>query len=134
MSATPPPPGVPAGIANLEPLARRKEHRAWYFYDWANSAFATTIAGVITPNAGPYLVSTAAVALENTHNFGGGTVQPFDQLVEVNRLCREAKVGLHLDGARLWNAQVATGVAMAGGPGRSPASTDWIQRAVASAQ
>lgn len=74
---------------------------------------AATIAGVITPDAGPYLVSTAAVALENTHNFGGGTVQPWEHLVEVSRLCRDAGVGLHLDGARLWNAHVATGVALA---------------------
>ena len=35
-------------------------------------------AELIAPDAGPYLVSTAAIALENTHNFGGGTVQPAD--------------------------------------------------------
>jgi threonine aldolase len=74
---------------------------------------AATIAGVITPDAGPYLVSTAAVALENTHNFGGGTVQPYPHLVEVSRLCRDAQVGLHLDGARLWNAHVSTGIPLA---------------------
>src|SRR4051812_5478114 len=34
------------------------------------------IAELITPDAGPYLLSTAAIAVENTHNFGGGTVQP----------------------------------------------------------
>src|SRR5579862_4480315 len=34
------------------------------------------VAELITPDAGPYLVSTAAIAVENTHNFGGGTVQP----------------------------------------------------------
>ena len=49
----------PAGIANLEPLARRREQRAWYFYDWANSAFATTIAGVLFA---PYLISVAKAA------------------------------------------------------------------------
>lgn len=76
-------------------------------------ADAATIAGVIAPDAGPYLVSTAAVALENSHNFGGGTVQPYQHLVEVSQLCRDAGVGLHLDGARLWNAHVATGVPLA---------------------
>ena len=35
---------------------------------------------MMRPDAGPYLVSTAAVAVENTHNFGGGTVQPLDEL------------------------------------------------------
>ena len=37
-------------------------------------------AGDGVPDGGPYLVSTAAVAVENTHNFGGGTVQPIDEL------------------------------------------------------
>lgn len=39
--------------------ARRREHRAWYFYDWANSAFATTVAGVLF---GPYLIAIAEEA------------------------------------------------------------------------
>ncbi len=68
------------------------------------------VSKIISPDAGPYLVSTAAVAVENTHNFGGGTVQPFDQLEAVAGLCRDLGVGCHLDGARLWNAHVATGI------------------------
>ncbi|MGX7680446.1 threonine aldolase family protein [Jatrophihabitans sp. DSM 45814] len=67
------------------------------------------VAGVITPNAGPYLVSTAAIAVENTHNFGGGTVQPLDAIRAVQDIGRENGLGLHLDGARLWNAHVASG-------------------------
>lgn len=68
---------------------------------------------LLAPDAGPYLVSTACVALENTHNFGGGTVQPLESLRAVSALCRDAGVRLHLDGARLWNAHVATGVPLA---------------------
>ncbi len=49
-------PGTPVGIANLEPLNRAREQRAWYFYDWANSAFSTTIAGVLFA---PYLIAIA---------------------------------------------------------------------------
>ncbi len=64
---------------------------------------------LLSPDAGPYLVSTACVAIENTHNFGGGTIQPLDALTATSRLCRDARVRLHLDGARLWNAHVATG-------------------------
>ncbi len=45
-----------AGIADLGPLNRAKEQKAWFFYDWANSAFATTIAGVLFA---PYLISVA---------------------------------------------------------------------------
>ncbi|MBA3530059.1 MAG: threonine aldolase family protein [Propionibacteriaceae bacterium] len=68
------------------------------------------VAKIIAPDAGPYLVSTKAVALENTHNFGGGTIQPLDRLRRVADLVHDRGVGLHLDGARLWNAHVATGV------------------------
>ena len=68
------------------------------------------IAAIIAPDAGPYLVSTKAVAVENTHNFGGGTVQDIGQLVAVAALCKERGLGSHLDGARLWNAHVASGV------------------------
>jgi threonine aldolase len=71
---------------------------------------AGQVAAIVAPDAGPYLVSTAAVAVENTHNFGGGTIQPYDELVAVAELCRSSGMGYHLDGARLWNAHVATGV------------------------
>jgi UMF1 family MFS transporter len=47
------------GIADLEPLARRREQRAWYWYDWANSAYVTTVATVLF---GPYLTSVAETA------------------------------------------------------------------------
>ncbi|WP_375498613.1 threonine aldolase family protein [uncultured Jatrophihabitans sp.] len=71
------------------------------------------IAEIIAPNAGPYQVSTAAVAVENSHNFGGGTVQPADRLAAVESLARDNGLGLHLDGARLWNTHVATGTPLA---------------------
>jgi threonine aldolase len=74
---------------------------------------AGQVAAIVAPDAGPYLVSTAAVAVENTHNFGGGTIQPYDELVAVAELCRTAGMGYHLDGARLWNAHVATRVDLA---------------------
>jgi threonine aldolase len=64
---------------------------------------------LIAPSAGPYLVSTTAIAVENTHNFGGGTVQSSGQLAAVRELATSTGLGLHLDGARLWNAHVATG-------------------------
>jgi UMF1 family MFS transporter len=51
--------GPPAGIADLRPLERAREQRAWYFYDWANSAFATTIGGVLF---GPYIKEIAEEA------------------------------------------------------------------------
>ena len=53
------------------------------------------------------------LALENTHNAGGGTVWPMHQLVAVADAGRDAGLALHLDGARLWNAAAALGVAPA---------------------
>jgi threonine aldolase len=67
------------------------------------------VRALIAPDAGPHLVSTAAIAVENTHNFGGGTVQPLEQVRAVQELARTHGVKLHLDGARLWNAHIASG-------------------------
>jgi threonine aldolase len=69
------------------------------------------VEALMRPDAGPYLVSTVAVAVENTHNFGGGTVQPLAELQRLRAVADDAGLALHLDGARLWNAHVASGVA-----------------------
>jgi threonine aldolase len=71
------------------------------------------VRGLIAPAAGPHLVSTAAIEVENTHNFGGGTVQSAEQVAAVQELARAHGLGVHLDGARLWNAHVATGTSLA---------------------
>jgi threonine aldolase len=71
------------------------------------------VAAAIAPNMPWHQVSTAAIAVENTHNFGGGTVQPQDAVRAVIALGRQHGLGLHLDGARLWNAHVATGLELA---------------------
>ncbi len=73
---------------------------------------ADAVRALIAPDAGPYLVSTAAIALENTHNFGGGTVAPASAVAEVIALAQATGLRMHLDGARLWNAHVATGTAL----------------------
>jgi threonine aldolase len=65
---------------------------------------------IARPSSGPYLVSTTAIAVENTHNFGGGTVQPIDEIVKLYQEARKVGIALHLDGARIWNAHTATGI------------------------
>ena len=50
--------------------------------------------------------------LENTHNFGGGSCYPLDQLATVAAAGREHGLAVHLDGARVWNACVAQRVAL----------------------
>lgn len=50
------------------------------------------------------------LCLENTHNRGGGSVWPIQQLAEVTSTARARGLALHLDGARLWNASAASGI------------------------
>jgi threonine aldolase len=65
---------------------------------------------IARPDSGPYLVSTTAIAVENTHNFGGGTVQPISEIAALHAGAQKLGLALHLDGARIWNAHVASGV------------------------
>lgn len=71
------------------------------------------VGAMLAPDAGPHLVSTAAVSVEDTHNFGGGAVQPYDAMRKLRELTTPVGVGIHLDGARLWNAHVASGISLA---------------------
>jgi threonine aldolase len=66
----------------------------------------------VRPKDDWHLTATAAVAVENTHNRGGGIVQPLDELKRLWDWSREAGVAVHLDGARLFNAAVASGTAL----------------------
>ena len=50
------------------------------------------------------------VCLENTHNRGGGSVWPLEQIQSVAETARSHNLALHLDGARLWNASTASGI------------------------
>jgi threonine aldolase len=65
---------------------------------------------IAKPDSGPYLVSTTAIAVENTHNFGGGTVQSIEEIKKLHSETQKLGIALHLDGARIWNAHVASGV------------------------
>ncbi len=55
---------------------------------------------------------TKLVALENTHNHHGGTVLPQDEILKVREVCDEFDLIFHLDGARIWNAHIATGLSL----------------------
>ena len=65
---------------------------------------------IARPDSGPYLVSTTAIAVENTHNFGGGTIQPISEIKKLREESEKLGIALHLDGARIWNAHIASGV------------------------
>lgn len=55
-------------------------------------------------------VRTRLVCLENTHNRGGGKIYPLEKIQAISSWARRQGLLLHLDGARLWNAVVATGI------------------------
>jgi threonine aldolase len=65
--------------------------------------------GAIRPD-NEHMVRTRLVCLENTHNRGAGRIQPYDNLVEICRWAEANQLRRHLDGARLFNAAVATGI------------------------
>jgi threonine aldolase len=68
------------------------------------------VEAVVRP-ADPHFPRTRLVCIENTHNRGGGKIWPLERIEEVAAVARRHGLQLHLDGARLWNAAVATGIA-----------------------
>jgi len=64
---------------------------------------------VRTPNV--HHASTALICLENTHNRGGGSIWPLDKIRAIREVAASSGVPMHLDGARLLNACMATGLA-----------------------
>jgi len=63
--------------------------------------------GLVKPDA-DYAARTRLVCLENTHNRGGGKVFPLENIERISKWARGYGLAMHLDGARLWNAVVAT--------------------------
>ncbi|MGB5106757.1 MAG: GntG family PLP-dependent aldolase [Candidatus Zixiibacteriota bacterium] len=56
---------------------------------------------------------TAIIEIENTHNRAGGTVIPIEVMQGIRQLADEQRIMVHLDGARLWNAHISTGIPLA---------------------
>lgn len=84
-------------------------------------AMIPTVRGVYTREAAAKLIradhwmqpKTSLLWVENTHNAGGGTVFPLDALDGLRALSNERGIPLHIDGARIFNAVVASGIAPA---------------------
>jgi threonine aldolase len=72
---------------------------------------AEQLADLIRP-ADAHFPRTRLVCLENTHNRGAGRVLPYDTVAAVTGWARQHGLRTHLDGARLWNAVAATGIAL----------------------
>ncbi|MDF1603041.1 GntG family PLP-dependent aldolase [Nocardioides sp. YIM 152315] len=71
-----------------------------------------TIRSIFAPDMGPFFVPTAAISVENTHNFAGGAVLPLPDLRDLREYATGVGASVHMDGARIWNAHVATGTAL----------------------
>ncbi|MDQ4095667.1 MAG: aminotransferase class I/II-fold pyridoxal phosphate-dependent enzyme, partial [Actinomycetota bacterium] len=69
---------------------------------------ADRVAEVIRPGS-EHNPRTSVVAIENTHNAAGGAIFPIDEARAIAKVAEERDVAVHLDGARLFNAQAATG-------------------------
>ncbi|WP_326556725.1 threonine aldolase family protein [Micromonospora sp. NBC_01796] len=70
------------------------------------------VTAMIRPD-GYWAVATRAIAVEQTHNRGGGGVIPLATLRQLRGIADEAGIGMHCDGARIWHAHVADGVPLA---------------------
>ncbi len=102
-----------------------------HIFDWEDLASAhwagvqlRTVAtpdGILTPDlvhgalrpGGRLSIETSLILLENTHNAAGGKIIPLGTLRGIRELALERGIPIHLDGARLWNAATASGVAEA---------------------
>lgn len=71
------------------------------------------IASAVRPRDDPHQPVSAAITFENTHNMHGGIVWPIDALRAASEAARARGLRVHLDGARLFNAAVASGIDVA---------------------
>lgn len=73
---------------------------------------ASDVAAAVRPGDRHHPLTTL-ICVENTHNMHGGAIVPLETMRRIRELARDRELPLHLDGARLWNAAVATGLAPA---------------------
>ena len=104
-----------------------EENSHCYFYEGgAPSALSGVSCRLLPGDRGVFTVETFKAALrpqnvhfprskvvviENTHNRGGGSVWPIEKIEEIASAASDAGLKMHLDGARLWNASAASGIA-----------------------
>jgi len=69
---------------------------------------AEMVKSAIRPDDNIHYPTTRLVSLENTSNKGGGAFYTLSQIASIAQVCRERQLALHLDGARIFNALVAT--------------------------
>ena len=127
---------VPTGCMGNQIAARLHTHpgeevlveASCHMYDWELAGLAAlcgvqaralpSVRGALDPDqvratlrpAGGFRPRCGLLVVENTHNFHGGAVVPIERLRALHAIAKEKGASVHMDGARLWNAAVATGV------------------------
>ena len=71
---------------------------------------AKQVEPLIRPTSAYYMARTKVIEIENTHNRAGGTINPIQNISGIGKLAEKYNLFLHLDGARIWNASVETGI------------------------
>lgn len=92
--------GSPAALSGIQ----------LFTIDGKRGAFsAEDVVPYIRPRSAYYMPRSKGIAIENSHNRAGGTIQPQDELKRIAQVANDYGLFFHLDGARIWNAAVATG-------------------------
>lgn len=74
---------------------------------------AEQVEPLIRPSSAYYMPRTKVIEVENTHNRASGAIWPIERIIELKNLAKKYNLFYHLDGARIWNASVATGISVA---------------------
>jgi threonine aldolase len=110
-----------------EAIVSRESHAGWHetggsaanagvqLHEIGSGGWFTVeqVEAAIKPRGLPVYPPTTLLEIENTHNRSGGIVFPQDELVRICALAKARGIATFLDGARIWNASVATGVSEA---------------------
>ena len=67
---------------------------------------------IIRPTSAYYMPRTRVIEVENTHNRAGGTIWPIENIILLKNVAKKHNLFYHLDGARIWNASIATGISV----------------------
>ena len=67
---------------------------------------------IIRPTSAYYMPRTRIIEVENTHNRAGGTIWPIENIILLKNVAKKYNLFYHLDGARIWNASIATGISV----------------------
>lgn len=74
---------------------------------------AEQVEPLIRPINAYYMARTKVIEIENTHNRAGGTINPIENIKAIFELAKKYNLYMHLDGARIWNASIETGISPA---------------------